>query len=188
MTPLKIAQVGQPVLRKKTENVKEENIKSPEIQKLIDDMVYGLHKENGVGIAAPQIFQSIRMIALHVPYSKNAYRKAKIPLTIIINPQITKTSKNKELDWEGCLSVAEGNLKGIVPRYKRIRVEGYDRNGQKIKLTAYSFKARIIQHEIDHLNGVLFVDRIRKQDLKYLSSNKEWVRFYKADWPHPRPL
>ena len=188
MALYKIAQIGNPVLSNKAKALLPEGINLTEIQTLIDNLIENLLEEDGVGIAAPQISVDKRIIVINNQATKKSFRKTKIPLTVIINPEITSFSKALELDWEGCLSVANGNLLGLVPRYKKIKVSGLDRLGKKITIYASSFKARVIQHEIDHLNGILFVQKIRPQDLRLLANRREWMKHYKNLWPKPRLL
>jgi len=188
MSLLKIAQLGSPVLRKKAAEVVPTKIKSEEVQRLIESMILTLKEEGGVGLATPQVFSSKRIIIIHSKPTKESFRKVKIPLTVIVNPQIIEKSKEMELDWEGCLSVFNGNLRAIVPRHQSIIVQGFSPQGNKLKIKARSFFARILQHEVDHLDGILFIERIRKQELKYLTDYKNWVRYYKNKWPAPRKL
>lgn len=185
MTVLKIAQIGHPILRRKAKEVGEDELKSKELQQLIDEMIETLKEEGGVGLAAPQVFSLKRIIILRSIPTKESFRKVRIPLTVIINPKIIYQSKQLELDWEGCLSVFNGNLRGLVPRSYEVKVKGLNRKGEEIIIKAKSFKARVIQHEIDHLEGILFLERVRKKDFRYLSSQKEWVKFHKPKWSKP---
>lgn len=188
MSILKIAQIGHPVLIKKAEAIPVEEITTPKIQQLIDNMIDTLHRENGVGLAAPQVHQSKRIIVVERASLKNTRIKVKVPLTIVINPEIVKKSKEKLLDWEGCFSIAHGKIRGTVPRHTRIIVTGYDRNSKKIRFMARSLRARILQHEIDHLDGIFFIERMRVKDLKYLSNVKDFRKYHQPKWTHPRPL
>lgn len=187
MAILQVAQLGNPILHKKAIPVPLETIKSPEIQQLIDDMIETLKEEDGVGLASPQVFANKQIFIMKC----NAQRKGRgirIPLTVIINPKLLSKSTDQELDWEGCLSISGGTIRGIVPRASEIEFEAYDRNGEKFIMKASSFKAKIIQHEWDHLNGILFFERMRAIDLKHLTTIKNWAQFYRTKWNGPRPL
>lgn len=146
--PMKI--YPDPILRQKTRELTNEEIKSSEIHQLILDMALTMDAENGVGLAAPQIGHSIRLAIIKTDEG---------PLALI-NPYIKKKSWKKELGEEGCLSIPK--VFGEVKRYLSIDVETLDRDGKKVNFTAKGFFARVIQHEIDHLDGVLFIDKTKK--------------------------
>ncbi|KZN50883.1 peptide deformylase [Pseudoalteromonas luteoviolacea] len=151
-----IAQLGHPVLRKKAELV--DDILSDECQNLIEEMMLAVEKANGVGLAAPQIYQSLQ---LFIMCSKPSVRYPTAPTmrpTAIINPEIIEVSDELEKGWEGCLSVP--SMRGLVPRHKRISVRYYDQNAQMHTRVFDDFIARIFQHELDHLNGLTFIDRL----------------------------
>jgi len=139
-------QTGQnnPILRKKSQPVKEI---TTDMKRLIFDMFQTMRVKDGVGLAAPQIGKSLRIIVVNAGYD-----------ICIINPKIIKTSKEKEVQIEGCLSLPE--IYVPVERYKEIEVEGLNEKGEKIKLKAKDLFARIIQHETDHLDGILIVDKV----------------------------
>lgn len=128
-------------------------IKTPEFQKFLDDMVETMYKQDGVGLAAPQINQSIQVCVISKEYSPD------IKELILINPKWEKTSIRKTWDSEGCLSVPE--IYGEVKRYKSIKVKAWDRHGQEIKFVTDKYLARIIQHEVDHINGHLFIEKAK---------------------------
>lgn len=158
---LQIAQLGHPILSKIASPV--ENISNPTIQNLIDALIHTAQTANGVGIAAPQVVQSYR---LFIVASRPNPRYPDAPLmepTAMINPQIVDVSSEKIKGWEGCLSVP--GLRGLVPRYQTIKVEYQDRNGNLHEQIFSDFVARIIQHELDHLDGIVFLDRLDTQDL-----------------------
>lgn len=138
-----------PILRKKSEDVNLEEIKSPEFQELLLDMETTMLKEDGVGLAAPQIGKNIRAISIYAEGKK----------LFLINPVITKKSWKKSWDEEGCLSVP--NIFGQVERYKKINLIYFNEKGEKQKLITSNFLARVIQHEIDHLDGILFIDKAK---------------------------
>lgn len=156
-----IVTVPDPVLREKAKPVRQI---TPEIQTLIDDMVETMREAPGVGLAAPQVGIGIQLIVVeYAEGSEKAEEDAepKPPkLYAVINPEITRHSKETELGAEGCLSIPE--YMGEIERYSTVTVKGLDRHGKSFKLKAKGWMARIFQHEIDHLNGVLFIDRTEK--------------------------
>ncbi len=164
MTLLKIARMGHPVLRAKAEPVR--NFADPEIRRLAADMIDTMLDAPGVGLAAPQVYQGLRVIVIRVP----AERPDDLgPEMVLINPEIEPLDDAMEMGWEGCLSIP--GLRGLVPRHKRIRYRGFDAEGAMIEREAQGFHARVVQHEVDHLNGVLYIDRI--PDLRLLAFNEE---------------
>lgn len=170
MRLLQIAQLGNSVLRKKAKKV--ENIGDKFVQELIDDMMATVMEVNGVGIAAPQVYQSLQIfiIASH-PNSRYPNAPQMKPLAVI-NPKIISSSKIQIKGWEGCLSVP--GYRGLVPRSKSIKVEYLTRAGKKVKTTYKDFLARIFQHEFDHLQGIEFIDRL--ESTNDLMSEKEWQK------------
>jgi len=172
MAILKVARLGNPVIRKAAEAVPKEAITSPEIQRLIDDMLDTMHEYEGVGIAAPQVHLSTQLAVIE---AKGDTRSSKpIPLTVLINPRIVAASKSLLEDWEGCLSV--NDLRGKVPRAEWVDVEAFNRKGERIKFHAEGFFARVIQHECDHLAGKVFIDRM--PNLTTLAHLHEFARFW----------
>lgn len=155
---LQIAQLGHPVLRKVASKVSSLSIKDKELQNLINDMLVTVKKVNGVGIAAPQVYKP-RRIFIIASYPNPRYPQApKMRPTVMINPRIIEYSKEQTRDWEGCLSIP--GIRALVPRYSSIKVEYITRSGKKITRILKDFVARIIQHEYDHLEGLVFLDRI----------------------------
>ena len=150
---LKIFTHPEPVLNKKTDPISIQKIKEPEFQKFIDDMAETMYVEDGVVLAAPQIGQSLKICIISKEYSLDHKD------LILINPIWEKLSRFQAWDSEGCLSVP--GVFGKVKRYRRIKIEALDRNGEKIAFEANSFFARIIQHECDHLDGVLFIEKAK---------------------------
>jgi peptide deformylase len=173
MAILKVARLGHPVLRKITAPLSVSEIQSAPIQKFIDDMIETMKEYNGVGLAADQVHESKQIAVLEVADNPRYPEKPPVPLTVLINPQITPLSEETEEDWEGCLSIPD--LRGKVPRYKRIRVQALDRNGSEMSFAACDFHARVIQHEWDHLNGKVYLDRMR--DLSSLAFLAEFARY-----------
>ncbi len=153
MAVREVLAVPNPVLRKKARAVTDFG---PSLQGVIDDMVDTLHTEPGVGLAAPQINVSLRIIVVEYVEDEED-EEAKPRLYIMVNPEIVSNSDETEIAPEGCLSVP--GLTGEVERYLEIAVKGKTRRGQAMRLKLKGWTARIFQHEIDHLNGVLFIDR-----------------------------
>ncbi len=174
MSILKVARLGNPVLRGVAEDVPPDRLSATPLQKLIDDMIETMKEHDGVGLAAVQVHESKKIAVLEVADNPRYPHKPKVPLTVLINPQITPLSDEMEEDWEGCLSIPE--LRGRVPRHRSIRVRARDRDGKELDFLASGFHARVIQHEWDHLHGKLFLDRMR--DLSTLTYLQELARYW----------
>jgi peptide deformylase len=153
---LSIIQLGDRILRQKAAWV--ENVHDARIQKLIDDLITTAAQANGVGIAAPQVAESVRLFIVASRPNARYPNAPEMQPTAMINPKIVAHSTEVSKDWEGCLSVPD--IRGLVPRYQAIAIEYTDRNGKLQKQELTNFVARIFQHEYDHLNGVVFVDRL----------------------------
>ena len=153
---IRVAELGNPILRKKAKKVKD--IKDKKIKKLIKELLTVLLKINGVGMAAPQLFQSQRIfiVASH-PNKRYPHAPMMKPL-VVINPKIISYNNKKEKGWEGCLSIPE--VRALVPRFTEINVEFTNKTGKRVKKTFKDFIARIFQHEYDHLEGLVFLDRV----------------------------
>jgi peptide deformylase len=175
MSILKVARMGHPVLRAKARALDKNDIKSPIVQKLIDDMIETMVEYHGVGLAAPQIHESVRVFVAALDRPEEGSDVAK-PIALI-NPEITPVGSETVEDWEGCLSIPD--IRGRVPRAKEIRVKAYDRHGDRIEIRASNFSARVIQHETDHLDGVLFFDRMKGFDT--LTFLDEYSRYWVGD-------
>src|SRR5438128_11889654 len=174
MAILKVARLGHPLLRQVAKPVPRDEVGSPEIQRLIDDMVETMREYDGAGLAANQV-HTLRAIAVIEVLANPRYPDAPpIPLTVVINPVVTPIGEEMEDGWEGCLSIPD--LRGVVSRYGAVGLECYDRDGQKVSLIAKDFFARVIQHESDHLNGIVHLDRMR--DLSTLSHIAEWNKHW----------
>ena len=158
MPILKILTQPNPILRKKSVEINLEKIKSRELKGLISAMAKTMLKDDGVGLAAPQIGKNIRMVVVN----------SKDGVFCLINPKFTKKSWARELGQEGCLSIP--GVFGKVKRHKKISLTYYNENGEKIKLTAEGMMARVIQHEVDHLDGILFIDKA--VDVEKIQNNK----------------
>ena len=153
---LEISELGDPILRRQAQPI--ENVHDERIQKLIDRLIFTAGKANGVGIAAPQVAESYR---LFIVASRPTIRYPNAPVmepTAMLNPQIIAHSAEIVKDWEGCLSVP--GIRGLVPRYQAIEIEYTSRDGKLCRQELTDFVARIFQHEFDHLNGIVFVDRV----------------------------
>ena len=175
MSILKVARMGHPVLRAKARPIDRSDIRSAAVQKLIDDMMDTMAEYHGVGLAAPQIHESVRLFVAVVE-DVDSEDSARDPITLI-NPEITIVGTEVIEDWEGCLSIPD--IRGRVPRAREIKVRAYDRTGERIELRAHDFPARVIQHETDHLDGILFLDRMQRFDsLTFLD---EYSRYWAKD-------
>ncbi len=174
MAILKVARLGHPVLRKVTETVTANELRSQAVQQFIDDMIVTMKEYDGVGLAADQVHESKQIAVLEVAGNPRYPAKPDVPLTVLVNPKITLLSEEMEEDWEGCLSVPD--MRGRVPRYRSIRVEAWDRKGKPLNFIAEDFHARVIQHEYDHLNGRVYLDRM--PDLSTLSFLTEYARYW----------
>jgi peptide deformylase len=162
-----IVRLGHPALRSPAQPLLPARITDPEIQTLIDDMVETMLDAHGVGIAAPQLGEEVQIFVYQ------AAGPPEIPLHVVINPLITPQVREVVYDWEGCLSIPD--LRGLVPRHPSVRVQGLNREGRPLDYAASGFEARIVQHEYDHLNGVVFLDRMR--DLRSLAYFDEWESY-----------
>jgi len=158
---LKVARLGHPVLRKVAAPIPPDQITSPEIQQFIDDMIETMYEYDGAGLAAPQVHVSRQIVIMEVK-GHPRYPNASIPLTVYINPEITPLTEEMVEDWEGCLSVP--GLRGRVPRYNKIRLQAYDRQGNRLDIVVEGFHARVIQHECDHVQGKVYLDRMRSME------------------------
>lgn len=172
MTLLKIAPIGAPVLRQRAREVDEAELHTPEIQTFIDDLVETMHDAAGAGLAAIQVYRPIRVVAIEVSDNPRYPYKPNIPLTILVNPVLTPLSEERFENYEGCLSVPD--LRGVVSRYAELRVQALDRHGESIDIEVRGITAGTFQHEVDHLDGTLFVDRV--QDPTTLTTWKEFSR------------
>src|SRR5262245_11855380 len=174
MAVLKVARLGHPVLRRVAEPVSPEAIRSPDIQRLIDDMLETMAEHDGAGLAAPQVHVSRRVVIYGVESNPRYPDAEAVPLTVLVNPKITPLTQEQDEDWEGCLSVPD--LRGRVPRFTRVRVEAWGRDGAKLRFEAEGFHSRVVQHECDHLDGVVYLDRMRS--LASLSFLPEFQRYW----------
>lgn len=165
-----IAQLGQPVLREAAGNIT--NPTDPAVQALIDDMLVTVADANGVGIAAPQVFESWSLFIVASSPNPRYPNAPQMEPTAMINPEILWRSEDKEKGWEGCLSIP--GLRGLVPRHRWIGVRYLTREGEMREVEFEDFLARVFQHEFDHLHGIVFVDRL--ESTKDLVTEKEYLR------------
>jgi peptide deformylase len=150
------------------QHVSKDVLRTPAIQTLIDNMMETMVEYNGVGLAAPQIHESLSLAVIesHGP-------RGDIPMMVLVNPDVTVLDEELVEDWEGCLSIPE--LRGQVPRRRKLRVDALDRHGKKLEFVAEGFAARVVQHEFDHLMGKVYLDRMR--DFKTLTHLAEFQRY-----------
>ncbi len=180
MAILKVARLGHPVLRRKAAPIPKDQIQSSQVQQLIDDMFETMQEYGGIGLAAPQVHQGVRLFVAGVrsldivsPMTDDA----DMPLITVINPEVIPVTKEIVSDWEGCLSIPD--IRGQVPRPDAVRLRAFDRTGQKFELVATGLPARVIQHETDHLDGVIFFDRMKS--LETLAFMDEFRRYWAKD-------
>jgi peptide deformylase len=174
MAILKVARLGHPVLRVKAEPVPIDRIRAADVQRLIDDMIDTMHEYDGAGLAGNQVHAPLQIAVMEVQGNPRYPDAPVVPLTVVINPVVTPLTAETEDGWEGCLSVPD--MRGVVPRFTAVRLECYDREANPVSLVAKDFFARVIQHETDHLNGVVYLDRMR--DLRTLSHIAEWNKHW----------
>ena len=181
MSILKVARMGHPVLRACARPLERQEIKSARVQTLIDDMIETMLEYRGVGLAAPQVHESLRLFVALLEEADRASDRAdedteQDPI-VVINPQLTVVDDEIVEDWEGCLSIPD--IRGRVPRARAVSVRALDRRGNPFELRESNFSARVVQHETDHLDGVLFFDRMRRfESLTFL---EEYARYWRKD-------
>lgn len=170
---IKIREIGDPCLFRKSEEIEMKKIRDKDITELIEDLKETLKFSNGFGIAAPQIGINKRIIIIQVKKEKCKYLNAEdVPMTVMINPVWRKLGEDEDIQYEGCLSVP--NIRGKVKRYQKIEVTYYTEQGEKVTKEARGFTSRDIQHECDHLEGIVFVDKVEKNGF----ATKEMIEKY----------
>ncbi len=170
MSILKVARMGHPVLRAKARTVDKLEVKQPAVQEFIDSLIDTMFEYSGVGLAAPQVHESLRIFVAML----DADGQGEGDATVFINPEITVVGDLKVEGWEGCLSIPD--VRGRVPRAQHIRISALDRTAKRFELELKDFPARVVQHESDHLDGVLFFDRMKSlESLTYL---EEYSRYH----------
>ncbi len=161
-----VLKMGDPILLQQAKSV--EHFDTPELHALVADMRDTMASLNGAGLAAPQIGVSLQVVIFGVGANPRYPDAESVPYTVLINPQLSAQGEETEEGWEGCLSVP--GMRGLVPRYKTLRYQGKDLFGNPIDRTVNGFHARVVQHEVDHLFGVLYPMRIR--DLRFFGFNE----------------
>ena len=162
-----VLRMGHPLLREKAKPVEE--FATAELKALVQDMTETMAAKNGAGLAAPQIGVGQRVVIFGVEKNPRYPDAEPVPFTVLVNPKIVVLTREIEEDWEGCLSVP--GMRGIVPRYKKLRYSGFDADGNPIERVAEGFHARVVQHECDHLDGILYPQRMT--DLTRFGFNEE---------------
>jgi peptide deformylase len=172
-----IVHIGDPTLRETAQPLTSHEIGSPMIRELIADMTETMREEGGIGIAAPQVGSSVRAAIVEIAPDSTRYPDMRpFPLTALLNPRLSVVDPEEQSYWEGCLSVP--NLRGLVSRPRKVRVEYTDMEGQGHVIVAEGFLATVFQHELDHLDGILFVDKVR--DTRRLATIENYRRFLLA--------
>jgi peptide deformylase len=156
MTVRRVLKMGEPLLQTVAAPVTRFDA---ELLALIADMDDTMRALSGAGIAAPQIGVSVRVVIFELKDNPRYPHITPVPYTVLVNPLVTPLSAEQDEGWEGCLSVP--GMRGLVPRYRRLRYRGFDQHGAPIDRTVEGFHARVVQHEVDHLDGVLFPQRVR---------------------------
>ena len=176
MAVLKVAKLGNPILRQisKQVDLKELADQQGELQGFIDDMIDTMREEDGVGLAAPQVNRSLQIVVLEYENNERYPDESSIPVTVLVNPVLSDYGEEKVLGWESCLSLVD--FRGLVPRSTSVTLKAYDRDGDSIEKRATGFEAVVLQHEIDHLNGKVFLDRM--EDLTKLAYQEEFEEFW----------
>lgn len=172
-----IIRMGHPTLRTRSRDLSEAEITSEQTAKLVEDMIDTLHHAGGIGLAAPQINEPVRLAIIEIPQSGSRYGEIPaMPLTVFANPEIEVLDGRRAGYWEGCLSVP--GLRGFVERPQHVRVRARDLANQPLEMELQGFLATVFQHEFDHLDGYLYLDRM--DDLSRLTYEEEFLRFQDA--------
>ncbi len=174
MSILKVARLGHPVLRAPAKPLSRSDLQGHDVQRFIDDMVETMRDYHGVGLAAPQVHVPYRMAVIEAVSEEGTGPEAS--LTVLINPTLTPAGEDLAEDWEGCLSIPD--LRGRVPRWTSLSVQALDRQGREVAFEARDFFARVIQHEVDHLDGIVFLDRMK--DMSTLTFLQEYARYWRG--------
>jgi peptide deformylase len=173
-----IAQIGEPVLREQARQVSQEELARPEFQRFIDDLIATMHDARGAGLAANQVFEPVQVCAIEVRDNPRYPYKPNIPLTVLINPVLEPIGDETFENYEGCLSVP--NLRGVVRRFAQLRVRALDREGRELDFETRGITAGTFQHEVDHLRGKLFIDRV--EDPSTLCTWDAFARYREAEF------
>lgn len=176
MALLKIAHIGHPILRERSREVSPEELASREVQTFIDDLIETMRDANGAGLAAPQVHVPLRICAIEVNDNPRYPYKPNVPLTVLVNPVIRTIGEETFENYEGCLSVP--NLRGVVDRFVEIELDALDRHGKSERRVVRGLTAGTFQHEVDHLDGKVFLDRVK--DTRSLTTWAEFDRHHKS--------
>ena len=176
MSILKVARMGHPVLRTRARKLERADLRNAGVQKLIDDMIDTMIEYRGVGLAAPQVHEDVRLFVAVLDGHQEG--EAEGEPVVFVNPEIAPATGTETIEgWEGCLSIPD--IRGRVPRAREITLRGLDRRGERIERPLQDFPARVAQHETDHLDGILFFDRMRSfESLTFL---EEYSRYWTKD-------
>ncbi len=167
-----IVRMGNPMLRRPAEEVGRERFGTRFLRDLERDLLRTMFEDNGVGLAAPQVGAGLRVFAYYIP---GEGEEDEVRPRVLVNPSLTLLGERSEPGWEGCLSIP--GLRGLVPRHPAVRVSAFDAEGNPVTFEAEGFHARVIQHEYDHLDGILFLDRM--PDRSSLTFEEEWEQYAK---------
>jgi peptide deformylase len=167
-----IVRLGNPVLRERAQDVPRDRFGTRFLRDLGRDLLRTMFEDNGVGLAAPQVGAAVRVFAYYVPGEGD---RDEVPPQVLVNPVLTLLGEATELGWEGCLSVP--GLRGMVARHPAVKVSAFDTDGRELAFEAEGFHARVIQHEQDHLDGIVFLDRM--SDMSSLMFEEEWELYAK---------
>ncbi len=178
MAVLPISQLGDPVLRRPCTQLTQDELASPDTQRFIDDLIETMRHANGAGLAAPQVGHPVAIAAVCIKDNPRYPYKPNFPLTVFVNPVITPLSDDTASLYEGCLSVPD--LRGRVDRWMHIRVDAWDRHGESMSFEVRGLTAGTFQHEFDHLQGTLFVDRV--SDSSTFCTWANFDRYYREDF------
>ena len=177
----KVARLGHPVLRQKCREVTREEISSPEMRRLVRDMIETMHEYGGVGLAAPQVHENVRLAVIEYEDEESQKPDGGSPLLVIWNARVKVLDETLSGFWEGCLSVP--GLRGFVERPSKIEVSYLDERGKPQRLVAEGFLATVFQHELDHLDGVIYVDKIT--DKSKFAFSEEYGRYHVEEGETP---
>lgn len=172
----KIATIGHPVLRQTARTLTLDELRAPETQRFIDDLIETMRDASGAGLAATQVYEPVSICAIEVKKNPRYPYKPDVPLTVLVNPEVELLTDERFDNYEGCLSVP--NLRGVVPRATEIRVRAWDRDGNERVEVIRGLTAGTYQHEVDHLHGKVFLDRV--VDTTTLSTWGDFERFHMA--------
>lgn len=178
MAVLPILHVGHPNLRRVARDVTADEIRDPSMQQFIDDLIETMRAANGAGLAATQVDRPVRVCAIEVADNPRYPYKPNIPLTVLVNPILEPLGDASFRNYEGCLSVP--NLRGVVRRHAELRVTGWDRHGARFERIVRGISAGTFQHEVDHLDGTLFLDRV--DDRRTLCTWEQFKLHHEADF------